>query len=156
MKFLVFLLVTLFSLPAFGQADLLTKKGKKYFYKDQVYKCIELGAVYKENQESLHLYELSRQLTKIANVSAIIGIPLFLGGAVLALSDKNKRLGVVAAESAIWLELLAIIPRLFGAHNLNKARKTFNLEMIRRHGYKEAVSISFTETANGVGIVFQF
>ena len=150
------LFFTFFSLSAYGQADLLSKNQGKYFYKERVYKCVELGVVYKEHKESLDIYKSSIKMTNVANLSAFIGLPLFLGGIGWASSDENRGLGAVAMGSAVLLELLAIIPRVVGAYRLTKARRTFNYEMIRRHGYKEGVSISINQTPSGVGFVLSF
>ncbi len=148
-----------------GQADLLEKKGRKYTYKGVVYKCKELSTIYKDNQEAMDLYISGRSHKKAANLTAYIGLG-FIGlglGSGLAGSIAGGDiglvgliLGVLSAGVGIVLEIVAITPRIVGNRKLKKARKTFNFEMIERHGYKSDTSLLFGVTKNGIGLVMQF
>ena len=158
MKYLLLLVLVFFCFDSFSQNNLLEKSGRKYTYKDEVYKCKELGDVYKIHQESLDLYNSGRANKRAANVVAIVGVPFALGGFILTSSGSIEGLifGILSIAASVVIELVALIPRGAGSAKLRKARKTFNFEMLERHGYQSETSLVFGVTTNGLGLVYQF
>jgi len=162
-----FALALLFSVSAQGQADLLTKKGSKFYYQDKKYKCKELDPIYEQHCISFDLYNSGLRLKRCGRINGYVGLGLFalgLGGVVLGAENIVTRgslnyLGVIGGLSigaSFILEVVAIIQKIRGGHKLKKARRLFNIEMIERHGYKEEVSISFGQTTHGLGIAVDF
>jgi len=158
MKYLICLIVLLISFSAAGQADLLEKRGSKYFYKDEVYKGSELVSIYIDHQESLDLYLAGRSNIRAANSTALIGVPFLVLGIVGLTSGSllSAGLGYISVLGGVVLELTALIPRARGSQKLKKARKDFNYEMIRRHGYEEDTSLSLQINQGGMALVFTF
>ena len=158
MKYISFLIAVFISFSASGQANLLEKRGGNYYYKGQKYQCDELSEVYEEYQVALDLYFSGRNSKRAANIVAITGVPFVLGGVLgLASGDFGGQIfGAFSLVAGSLLELVALIPRGIGGRKLRKARKIFNYEMIDRHGYNEDVSISFSQTPNGLGLVMNF
>ena len=158
MKYLWILFALLISFSAVGQADLLTKKGFKYYYKDKKYKCKELGIVYKESQNALDLYNSGRGNVKAANILGYTGLGfIVLGtGGLFTDSFEGVILGGLSILTGLVVELIALVPRGIGNGKLKKARKTFNFEMIERKGYNSDTSLSLGITRNGFGFVYQF
>jgi hypothetical protein len=158
MKYLYILISVLISFSASGQADLLEKFSNRYIYKDRLYKCDELGEIYETHQESLDLYLSGRKNKNTARTVSILGLP-FIAGGILGVASNNvgaRILGALFIIGGVGIELISFIPRGIGNRKLRMARSKFNFEMIRRHGYKEDVSLTFSQTPNGVGFVLNF
>ena len=159
MKYLLITVWVLFTFTAYGQDFLLNKSGSSYFYKGQEYKCKDLSIVYSGYDLPLNLYNDGRNKLKSSISYAIGGALVFgVGYGTLALwSDKYGRLiGRTALASGVLTELAAFVLLVTGKTNIRKARREFNFRMLEIHGYNSGVSIGFSETKNGIGMVVQF
>lgn len=159
MRLLFILLTSIFTISCFGQTKQLENKGERYFFDGKEYKCKELGEVYKTYQVSLDLYNEGRKKKRVARNMAFVGLGLIAGGVGVGLAVGDIPGAVIAGLSiagGIAIELIALAPRALGNSKLRKARKEFNYEMIRRHGYKSDTSLSISVTQNGVGFVMSF
>ena len=159
MKPYLIILGLFITMVSFGQDNHLEKKGKRYIFNGKEYKCKELGEVYSTYQPSLELYLSGRKMKRRARNMSYVGLGLIGGGIGVGLAVGDVEGAVVAGLSiagGILIEIIALAPRGIGNAKLKKARKEFNYEMIRRHGYDSDVSLSFGLTTNGVGLVYSF
>lgn len=143
---------------AFGQVDLISKNGSDYIYRNDVYKSNELAELYMQSQNALDLYKSGRKYRTVGRTIGYAGLALIVTGLVgLATDQKDFMLfdgGAIGI--GLLLELIAIAPIIKGSYNLNKALKTFNYEMIERHGYQSDTSLSINVTGNRVGLIMTF
>ena len=158
MKILWVFIALLFSCAALGQAELMSKKGSKYYYKNKIYNYKELGTVYAGHDEALEIYMSGRGNIRGANVMAYTGLGMILLGVAMASGGRldGGILGGFSIATGVLLEVIGLIPRGIGKSKLSKAMKTFNFDMIERHGYNTDPSLSFGMTRNGIGLVYQF
>jgi len=160
MKYLILLVACLISFSAMGQADLLEKKGRKYYYKGKVYKSSYLGAIYNQSPEAYRLFKSGKKKKKRAMIFALTGLGLMGTGALLARTGVDFGPAQVIGGGMIGLgvisEIIAIFPAIGGHRRMKKALKTFNHDMIERHGFQSETSLVFGVTGNGVGFVIQF
>lgn len=159
MKPYLIILGLLVTVASFGQTKQLEKKGKRYLFEGKEYKCKELGDVYSSYQTSLDLYNAGRRKKRVARNMSYIGLGLIGGGigAGLAVGDvEGAVVAALAIAGGIVIEIVAFVPRGLGNGKLQKARREFNYEMIRRHGYNEVGSVSLGLTNNGLGLVYSF
>ncbi|MDF1694501.1 MAG: hypothetical protein P1U56_01630 [Saprospiraceae bacterium] len=150
---LVFMTVSLFS-----QVDLISKKGGKFLYKDQLFTCNEMGPIYEQSVEAFKLYTSGKKNKMVAKFFAYTGL-LFVGGGLLGtnygdLSDRYTGAALLAIGAL--LELVSIVPALIGSQKLKKARNVFNLELIEEHGYGIGASLSIGISRHGMGVVLLF
>lgn len=159
MRYLWILFLLIFSSSAIGQADLVTKKGSKYYYKGDQYKCKELGIIYKDSEEAMDIYSSGRKNVKSANFTAYLGIALIVVGLGVAVNSDSFQ-GVIAGSLSIVIglvvEVVALVPLGIGKGKIRKAMNIFNFDMIERHGYQEEPSVSLGVTKNGIGLVYHF
>ena len=158
MKILWVVVTLLFSYGAMGQAELLSKKGSKYYYKEKEYECKELSVVYADHNESMNFYTSGRSNIRAANMMTYVGLGFIVIGVGMASGGRFDRgiAGGFSIAAGLLLEIIGLIPRGIGKGKLSKAMKTFNFEMIERHGYNADQSLSFGMTGNGIGLVYQF
>ena len=159
MKPLVIFIGLLISISSFGQTKHLEKKGNRYIFEGKEYKCKELGQVYSAYEVSLDLYDSGRSKKRVARNMSYIGIGIIgvgIGGGLIVGDIAGAVVAGLSIAGGVVLELIALAPRGIGNGKLRKARKEFNYEMIRRHGYKEDTSLIFGVTGNGMGLVYQF
>lgn len=158
MKYIATLLLLLFAISGFSQAEFLEKRRNIYVYKGKAYKCDELGEVYKEYQESLDLYISGMKHRSAANTMTYVGLGLLgIGIGGVRTDDLGwKVIGGLSIFGGVLIEFIAIIPRGIASGKLAKARKDFNYEMIRRYGYKEDTSLNLQLNQNGLALVYSF
>ena len=159
MKFLVILALTFFAIQACGQDYLLVKKGRSYLYMGDTYKTKELGVVYQEFDDIMQNYTLGRTSMKTGRTILLAGV-LSMGIGSLMLANSNdfyiSLLGSMFAGGGIVIEIFALHFLAKGHSNLAKARQTFNLRMLEKHGLDLGVSFGLGSTNNGVGLIVKF
>jgi hypothetical protein len=159
MKFLVLVIAVLISFSAAGQADLLEKKGGKFYYKGKVYKREYLGSVYTQSPEAYRLFKSGIKNNTRAKIFGLTGAGLIGGGILLAViidSIATLTIGAGAIVLGVISADIALVFVIKGHVRLKKAFNTFNHEMIEKHGYQTDTSLNFGVTNNGLGFVYQF
>jgi hypothetical protein len=158
MKYLIILTAVLISFASFGQADLLEKKGRKYIYKGKVYKSSYLGSIYSQSPEAYKLFKSGKKKTRRAKIYGLTGLGLIgVGFSSIQFQDFNIAViggGVIVL--GVISGTIAIFSAIGGHRRLKKALKTFNYDMIERHGYQSDTALAFGVTHNGLGFVLQF
>ena len=159
MKLLLQCIILFLSVSSFAQTPQLELKGKLYYFEGKTYTCKELNELYHTHGPSLNLYLDGRKRVRVARNMAYTGLGLMATGVVTgaAIGDvEGAVVGVLFVVGGLTLELISLAPRAIGNDRIRKARREFNYEMIRRHGYQEDPSLSFGMTGNGVGFVISF
>jgi len=158
-KVLLSLLALMVSFSLLGQADILTKKGKKYYYKGEDYKCKELGPIYEQVPEAIQKYESGLSHKKTARILTFAGLGLIGAGIAIPFFSHSFGplvIGGLSIMGGITVQIVAIFPRIRGGNQIRKAKDIFNFEMIKRHGYDNRSSLSLNSTSNGIGLVLTF
>ena len=147
---------------------LLEKKGRKYYFDGQKYKCKELTPVYERHLPALSTYLNGRKDKHKSKVMAwtglaglVGGFAITVGGVASAFGSSNDSgfqivFGLVTMGAGLGLEIASIVYSVRGRSKLKKARREFNIEMIERHGYESDLSLSLETTQNGIGLVMRF
>lgn len=159
MRFFWIVLALLFSSISSAQADLVSKEGTKYFYKNKEYKCEDLQPIYADSPEALEYYLSGRKSYSSARIMGYTGLTVILLSGALMLGNGNLEgfiIGGLGIAGGLIIEIIALVPLGRGSIKMKKAMNTFNYEMIEKHGYGKEVSLSIGYTGNGVGLVYSF
>lgn len=137
----------------------------RYEYKGKLYKKQELGIIYKDNSESIEVFEKANRQKRISRNLFYYGVGSFVLGNGLIFQGISDDFNVGLLVSGLLIGytlgptlLIVAIPFRFGSsRNYRKAIDLYNFNYIEINGYeKDQSSFDLKISGNGLGLIYSF